>query len=123
MARIHHNLIGFVAAFALLAIALPARSSTALDGLWCGTGLLHEFSLKLRQLGSEEVEGTLMRRDAARDIKGWLEGKTLHTQTTRYGSLVLEAAGNELMVTGGDGMLFLARGTTFKRAGGKACSS
>jgi hypothetical protein len=123
MARLHGNLISLFTATVALAFAPAAHSSAALDGLWCGTGLLHEFSLKLRQLGSAQVEGTLMRRNAARDIKGYLDGKVLHTQTTRYGSLMLEAAGNELRVTGGDGMLFMARGTAFKRAGGEACLS
>ena len=117
------KLFGLVAALGLSAVATGAAAAPRFDGLWCGTGLLSDFSLKLRQLSVEHVEGTLMRRDRARTIEGSIKGNTLHTESTRYGSLVLEAAGGELRILGGDGPLALARGNAFLRAPGTACSS
>lgn len=121
----------FTALAALLALTalLPALAGgqrdarvAAFDGLWCGTGLLHEFSLQLTQQ-RQEVQGTLVRRDRRRELEGQIEGATLHTQSTRHGSLVLERAGDELRVTGGEGLLAMARGATFQRASGSACTS
>jgi hypothetical protein len=117
------NLIGLLGAACLAALAPSAGASTRFDGLWCGTGLLSDFSLKLKQLSVQQVEGTLMRRDRARTIEGHVSGNTLHTQSTRYGSLVLEAANGELRILGGDGPLALARGNAFLRASGPACGS
>lgn len=93
----------------------------AFDGLWCGTGPLHEFSLQLSQQ-RQDVQGTLVRRERRRELEGRVDGATLHTQATRHGSLVLERAGDQLRVTGGDGPLAMARGATFQRASGTACS-
>lgn len=93
----------------------------AFDGLWCGTGALREFSLQLTQQ-LQDVQGTLVRRERRRELEGQVEGATLHTQSTRHGSLVLERAGDELRVTGGDGLLAMARGATFQRASGAACT-
>ena len=101
--------------------AVPDAPVAAFDGLWCGTGLLHEFSLHLSQR-RQDVQGTLVRRDRRRELEGHVDGATLHTQATRHGSLVLERAGDELRVTGGDGMLAMARGATFQRASGAACT-
>ena len=91
------------------------------EGLWCGTGPLREFSLRLSQR-YQEVQGSLARRDRVRSIEGRVEGATLRTQATRHGSLVLEMAGDELKVTDGEGALVLARGTAFQRANGSACN-
>jgi hypothetical protein len=90
------------------------------EGLWCGTGPLSEFSLRLSQR-YQEVQGSLARRDRVRSIEGRVEGVTLRTQATRHGSLVLEMAGDELKVIDGEGALVLARGTAFHRANGSAC--
>ena len=117
------KLIGMVGALCIAAAAPSAGASTRFDGLWCGTGLLSDFSLKLKQLSHEHVEGTLTRRDRARTIEGSVTGNTLRTESTRYGSLVLEAAGGELRIMGGDGPLALARGNAFLRASGSACST
>jgi hypothetical protein len=121
-------LIGATAAHAQ-SVARPVESRAAahgtqvamFDGLWCGTGLLHEFSLRLTQQ-RQDVQGTLMRRDRVREIEGRVEGETLHTQSTKVGSLVLERAGDELRITGGEGPLALARGATFQRTASAACS-
>jgi len=47
----------------------------------------------------------------------------VRTQETRVGSLVLEKTGEELKVTGGEGALALARGTSFRRAAGDTCQA
>ena len=114
-------LAGLPAAQADTAPARQAVPVAAFDGLWCGTGLLHEFSLQLSQQ-QQDVQGTLVRRERRRDLEGRVEGASLLTQSTRHGSLVLERAGDELRVTGGDGLLAMARGATFQRASGGACT-
>jgi SAM-dependent methyltransferase len=90
---------------------VPAR----VEGLWCGTGLLREFSLQLSQR-YQQVHGSLARRDRARAIEGRIDGTTVRTQATRHGSLVLALVGDELSITGGQGTLALARGAAFRRA-------
>jgi SAM-dependent methyltransferase len=90
-------------------------------GLWCGSGPLRSFSLRLTQR-FQEVEGTLTRRDRVRTIEGQMHGARLQTQSTRHGSLQLERTGEELRVSGGDGALALAQGTSFRRASGDACT-
>lgn len=99
----------------------PPTTVAEFDGLWCGTGPLHEFSLRLRQQ-HEDVHGTLVRRDKVREIEGWVRGTVLHTQNTKIGSLLLERAGDVLRITGGDGIIALARGATFQRAPASACA-
>jgi hypothetical protein len=96
---------------------VPAR----VEGLWCGTGLLNEFSLRLSQQ-YQEVRGTLVRRGRVRSIEGRVEGVTVRTQATRHGSLELRMAGDELRVTNGEGALALAQGARFQRSAGAACN-
>lgn len=95
--------------------------AAAFGGVWCGTGPLREFTLRLKQR-QQAVQGTLVRHERRRELEGHVEGGTLHTQSTRHGSLMLERAGDELRITGGDGLLALARGATFQRASGGACT-
>lgn len=96
---------------------VPAR----IEGLWCGTGPLGDFSLRVTQR-YQEVEATLTRGERARAIQGRLAGAVMRTQSTRHGSLELTLEGAQLRVTGGEGALALARGTAFQRARGAACS-
>jgi hypothetical protein len=105
----------------LLLAAGPARAADGVAGLWCGTGLLHEFSLDLTQPSPEEVSGTLSRKARKRELHGRLEGNILRTQSTKIGSLVLKIDGGELRIVGGDGPLALAQGMVFTRARGSAC--
>ena len=91
------------------------------QGLWCGTGPLREFSLRLNQR-HQEVEGELVRKGRSRSIAGKLEGNVLRTQSTKVGALVLEKQGEELKVTDGEGPLALARGTAFRRGEGETCT-
>lgn len=103
--------------------AFPAQAAGGkVDGLWCGTGLLHEFSLNLAQLSHEEVAGTLSRKDRKRELHGQLEGNVLRTQTTKVGALVLELQGSHLRIVGGEGPLALAQGMAFARASGPTCT-
>ncbi|KQT08726.1 SAM-dependent methyltransferase [Ramlibacter sp. Leaf400] len=91
------------------------------QGLWCGTGPLRDFSLRLTQK-HQAVEGELLRKGRSRTIAGTMEGNVLRTQSTRVGALVLEKQGDELTVKEGDGPLALARGTAFRRGEGEACT-
>ena len=90
-------------------------------GLWCGSGPLHEFSLRLTQR-QQDVEGELVRRDRARTIQGRIEGNVLRTQSTKVGALVLERHGDQLKVTDGDGPLALVRGQVFRRTEAATCT-
>lgn len=100
----------------------PAASEPVqVSGLWCGSGPLHEFSLRLTQR-QQDVEGELVRRDRARTIQGRIEGNVLRTQATKVGALVLERQGDQLKVTDGDGPLALVRGQVFRRTDAGTCT-
>ena len=98
-----------------------AAAPTMVSGLWCGSGPLHEFSLRLQQR-DQAVEGELVRRDRVRTIQGTIEGNVVRTQSTKVGALVLERQGDELKITGGDGPLVLAKGQAFRRTTAAACT-
>ncbi len=95
---------------------VPAR----IEGLWCGSGLLRDFSLSIQQ-HFQEIDATLTRGDRVREIQGQMSGAVLRTQSTRVGSLEITHEGTKLRITGGDGSLAMARGATFSRAQGTAC--
>lgn len=99
----------------------PASDPVQVSGLWCGSGPLHEFSLRLTQR-QKDVEGELVRRDRARTIQGRIEGNVLRTQSTKVGALVLERHGDQLKVTDGDGPLALVRGQVFRRTDAATCT-
>lgn len=102
--------------------ALPAgKGATHVSGLWCGSGPLHEFSLRLTQR-EQDVEGELVRRDRTRTIQGRIDGNVLRTQATKVGALVLERRGDQLKVTDGDGPLALVRGQSFRRSESGTCT-
>lgn len=108
----------------LLGLAPSAFATPAFQGLWCGNGLLHKYSLKLTSgdmLG--EVDGLLSRGTRSRELHGNVEGSTLRTEATRYGTLMLTLIGSELRITGADGALTLVKGGSFRRAEGEACGS
>ena len=110
-------------ALAIAALAgahVQAAAPAQVQGLWCGTGPLHEFSLQLTQR-LQEVDGLLSRHGRDRALHGRVEGSVLRTQSTKVGTLVLEARTDELLITGGDGLVALARGTSFRRAAGPSC--
>ncbi len=95
---------------------VPAR----IDGLWCGSGPLRDFSLRVQQQ-FQEVQATLTRRDRIREIQGRMAGAVLKTQSTRLGALELTQEGEQLRISGGEGTLAMARGASFTRAAGSAC--
>jgi len=99
----------------------PARASGRFNGLWCGSGPLHNYSLRLTQR-EQDVEGELARPGRTRTIEGRIEGDVLRTQATKVGALVLEHKGDELKITGGDGPIALARGQVFRRSDSGTCS-
>jgi hypothetical protein len=105
----------------LLSTGAQARGGSGVDGLWCGSGLLHEFSLRLAQ-HSHDVSGTLRRRDRVRELTGSVQGNVVRTQSTKVGALVLELQGDSLRIVDGEGQLALARGMAFTRAQGESCS-
>ena len=93
--------------------------ATKVDGLWCGTGLLHEFSLRLAE-SYHDVTGTLSRRDRVRELHGRMDGNMLRTQSTKVGALVLELQGDALRIVDGEGQLALVREPLL--AAGDSCS-
>jgi SAM-dependent methyltransferase len=95
---------------------VPAR----IDGLWCGSGPLGDFSLKLGQK-YQEVQGTLTRRNRVRELRGMMNGYTLEGQETRHGALAATLDGAALRITGGRGALSMLKGFAFSRAKGESC--
>lgn len=90
-------------------------------GLWCGSGPLREFSLRLTQK-HQDVAGELVRKGRTRVIEGRVEGNVLRTQDTPVGSLVMEKQGEELKVTDARGAAMLVRGTSFRRSSAASCT-
>jgi hypothetical protein len=108
--------VGLAKSSKILYWVVPAQVA----GLWCGSGPLHDFSLRLKQQ-HQVVEGDLVRRGRARTIEGRLEGNVLRTQSTRVGALVLELDGEKLKIIDGEGALMLARGQSFTRTDAANC--
>lgn len=102
----------------LAAQAAPAHVA----GLWCGAGLLHEFSLEIAQR-SESVTGKLVRKNKVREITGRVEGTQVLTDTHRDHSMDLRLDGDALRIVGATGVLSLATGQFFTRAPGATCTS
>ncbi|MDB5900068.1 MAG: hypothetical protein JWP22_2380 [Ramlibacter sp.] len=102
--------------------AVAARGTPArVGGLWCGIGLLGEFSLEIAQR-YHDFEAKLVRKGRVREITGHIEGAKLRTDPQRNETLELEALGDRLRITGGTGPLALARGQSFARATGNSCA-
>ena len=89
-------------------------------GLWCGDGLLHEFSLEIAQ-HFDLVEARLVRKGRVRQITGRIDGSMIRADPQRNHTMELQALGNELRITAGTGALALARGQSFSRASGGSC--
>jgi hypothetical protein len=119
-------------AVALAAVLAPAAQAAdtqvaalggplKVGGLWCGVGLLHEFSLEIAQQ-FDSIDARLVRKNRVRHITGHIEGDTLRADPQRNHTMELQALGNELRITAGTGVLALARGQSFKRAVGASCA-
>lgn len=97
------------------------RQGTAnVGGLWCGAGLLHEFTLEIAQ-HYQDVQGKLVRKTRVREITGHVHGSVVKTDPQRDHTMELLAQGNELRIVGATGMLALAKGQFFTRASGGSC--
>lgn len=122
------------AALAIAALPLAAGANPALPheqvalrqvtanvgGLWCGAGLLREFTLEIAQ-HYQDVQGRLVRKARVREITGQVQGAVVKTDPQRDHTMELLAQGNELRIVGATGMLALAKGQFFTRATGGSC--
>lgn len=122
----------FALACCLSALPLAAMAATAepvtlrkgpaaVGGLWCGAGLLHEFTLDIAQQ-YQSFEARLVRKNRVREISGRVDGATVRTDPQRDHTMELLARGNELRIIGATGALALAKGQSFTRAVGGSCS-
>ncbi|MDB5860877.1 MAG: hypothetical protein JWQ76_4566 [Ramlibacter sp.] len=91
-------------------------------GLWCGIGLLNEFTLQITQQ-YQAFEAQLSRKGKTREVTGQIEGSTLRTDPQRNVVLVLKAVNDELRITHGTGQFALAQGQGFARAHGGSCGT
>ena len=96
------------------------RSPATVGGVWCGAGLLRDFTLEIAQQ-YQQVEGRLVRRGKVREITGRVEGATVRTDPQRDHTMELLAHGNELRIVAATGVLALAKGQFFTRAAGGSC--
>lgn len=126
-----------VAAAAVVLLGAPALAATqapsagepvllrnapaAVGGLWCGAGLLRDFTLEIAQQ-VQRVEAKLKRRGKVREITGRLDGALLRTDPQRDQTMELLAQGNELRIVGATGALALTKGQFFTRAVGGSCT-
>jgi hypothetical protein len=101
--------------------AVAARGTARVGGMWCGSGLLNEFSLDIAQR-YQDFQARLVRKGRVREITGRVDGAMVRTDPQRNETLELQAIGDELRVTAGTGMLALLRGQSFTRASGGSCS-
>jgi hypothetical protein len=102
-------------------VAVRQGSTANVGGLWCGAGLLNEFTLEIVQQ-LQAVQGRLTRKARVREITGHVEGALVKTDPQRNESMELLAEGNSLRIVGATGLLALARGQSFTRAAGGSCT-
>jgi hypothetical protein len=102
-------------------VSLRQGGFTSVGGLWCGAGLLHEFTLEIAQQ-LQNVQGRLVRKGRVREITGHVEGSTIKVDPQRDHAMELRAQGDELRITGATGVLALATGQSFIRAAGGSCT-
>lgn len=110
------------------ATANPAAEQVALrgapalvGGLWCGAGLLREFTLEVAQQ-YQNFEARLIRKNKIRQITGRVEGTRVRTDPQRNETMDLQVDGNALRIVGATGVLSLTRGQFFTRAVGGSCT-
>ena len=102
-------------------VALRQGTMANVDGLWCGAGLLRDFTLEIAQQ-YQNVQGRLIRKARVREITGHVEGALVKTDPQRDHTMELLAQGDELRIVGATGMLALAKGQFFTRAAGASCT-
>lgn len=94
---------------------------TLVGGLWCGAGLLRDFTLEIAQQ-AQDFQARLIRRGKVREITGRVEGARVRTDPQRNETMELLAEGDQLRIIGATGVLALARGQFFTRAAGASCA-
>ena len=102
-------------------VTLRQDTTANVGGLWCGAGLLHEFTLEIVQQ-FQNVQGRLTRKARVRELTGRVEGSLVKTDPLRNETMELLAQGNELRVVDATGLLALAQGQSFTRADGGSCT-
>ena len=102
-------------------VTLRQGSTANVGGLWCGAGLIHEFTLEIAQQ-FQNVQGRLTRKTRVREITGHVAGALVKTNPLRNETMELLAQGNKLRVVDATGLLALARGQSFTRADGGSCT-
>ena len=102
-------------------VSMRGRNASV-GGLWCGAGLLAGFSLEIAQQ-IDDLQGKLIRKGRVREITGHVEGSLVKVDPQRDHSMELRAEGDELRIIGATGVLGLAVGQSFTRAGGASCTS
>lgn len=102
-------------------VALRQGTMANVGGVWCGAGLLRDFTLEIAQQ-YQNVQGKLMRKSRVREITGRVDGMVVRTDPQRDHTMELLAQGNELRIVGATGMLALAKGQFFTRAAGGSCT-
>lgn len=103
------------------AVAVRQPGFAIVDGLWCGAGLLREFTLEIAQQ-YQNVQARLVRKGRVRELTGHVEGSLVKADPQRDHTMELLAQGNELRIVAGTGMLALAKGQAFTRAVGGSCT-
>src|SRR4051812_47642122 len=76
----------------------------SVGGLWCGAGLLNEFTLEIAQQ-LQDVQARLVRKGKVREIAGHVEGALLKTDPQRDHTMELRAEGDQLRIIGATGVL------------------
>jgi hypothetical protein len=102
-------------------VALRQGTTANVGGVWCGAGLLRDFTLEIAQ-HYQNVQGKLVRKSRVREITGHVDGMTVRTDPQRDHTMELLAQGNELRIVGATGVLALAKGQFFTRAAGGSCT-
>jgi hypothetical protein len=97
------------------------QGAASIGGVWCGAGLLHEFTLEIAQQ-YQDFRARLVRKGRVREITGHMEGARVIADPQRNHTMELLAQGDELRIIGASGVLALAKGQFFTRAAGGSCT-
>jgi len=102
-------------------VSLRQARPASVGGLWCGAGLLSDFTLEIVQQ-LQDVQAKLVRKGRVREITGHVEGPLVKTDPQRDHTMELRAEGDQLRIVAATGVLALANGQSFTRAVGGSCS-
>jgi hypothetical protein len=102
-------------------VSLRQAGPASVGGLWCGAGLLNDFTLEIVQQ-LQDVQAKLVRKGRVREITGHVEGPLVKTDPQRDHTMELRAEGDQLRIVAATGVLALATGQSFTRATGSICT-